>query len=201
MIEFQYLGDLLAGCMIDHVYHEHRFFYSLSAFSQLANKAGLYVEHAEHTSAQGGSLRVVLSDSPDNEYLVLDPMEHALCQPALYAGMQARAGYSRDTLRDMLEAERDEGRVVAGWGATAKSGTLLNFLKADRDLVRWVEDLTPGKIGRCTPGTKIPIDKPDLKRRPDTYLLLAWNYLPSVLAKTVNFRATGGRLIIPALSR
>jgi methylation protein EvaC len=198
VIEFQYLGDLLAGCMLDHVYHEHRFFYSLESFSWLAMQAGLYVTDAERTPGQGGSLRVTLS--ADRTLRRAGPPWRleppGLCTPHILAGMQARAEYAAGRLVEVLEAERDAGRMVAGYGASAKSATLLNFCGIGPRLVQRVEDLTPGKIGRETPGSRIPIVAPG-GPQPDTYLLLAWNYLGPVLRREREFLESGGRLIVP----
>jgi len=60
ILEFQDLERLVAGCQIDHVYHEHRFFYSSRSFGQLAKKAGLRPVRTILTDGQGGSVRMAL---------------------------------------------------------------------------------------------------------------------------------------------
>ena len=60
IIEFQDCEALIAGCQDDHVYHEHRSFFSLRSFARLAARTGLGVFEWERTPAQGGSLRVTL---------------------------------------------------------------------------------------------------------------------------------------------
>jgi novobiocin biosynthesis protein NovU/D-mycarose 3-C-methyltransferase len=109
------------------------------------------------------------------------------------ANLACRARVER--LRRALDAEHRAGRVTAGYGATAKSCTLLNFCGIGPDLLPWVEDVTPGKVGRFTPGTHIPIISPGSP--PDTYLLLVWNYLASVLRRERVFLNDGGRFIVP----
>jgi methylation protein EvaC len=98
----------------------------------------------------------------------------------------------------MIGAERDAGRAVAGWGASAKSATLLNWCGIGPDLMPWIEDITPGKIGRYAPGSKIPIRVAG-GYFPDTYLMTAWNYLPGMIHRraTRKFLDDGGRLIVP----
>ncbi|MDQ2875364.1 MAG: class I SAM-dependent methyltransferase [Actinomycetota bacterium] len=197
--EFQYLGDLIAGMQFDHVYHEHRYFYSLGSFARLAAGAGLRVTRVLRTPNQGGSLRVVLASEarPIGDAGGLVALESHLRSPGAYSSMQARADYSRGTLVAFLDAEMEDGRTVAGYGASAKSATLLNFCGLDRKTISWVEDLTPGKIGRETPGTRIPIIAPADGMKPDTYLLLAWNYLSAVVRRERDFLSSGGRLIVP----
>lgn len=195
IIEFQYLGDLLAGCMLDHVYHEHRFFYSYETFSALARQADMHPCAVERTTGQGGSLRVTLAAGPDGN-LELDG-DDALCSPHIFTGMQARADYAAARLRNQLAVEGQQDRLVAGYGAPAKATTLLNFAGIDAGLLPFAEDLTPGKIGRCIPGTHIPIVKPGERGRADTYLLLAWNYLSQALHNELLFMTLGGRFIVP----
>lgn len=192
VIEFQDLEALIAGCQFDHVYHEHRFYYSLPSFTRLAGQCGLAVSGWERTGAQGGSLRVHLrrGDGVGPSYSTL-----WLERTEIYAGMQERAECSRRALRGLIGAEREDGRVVAGYGASAKSCTLLNFCGLGPADLQWVEDITPGKIGRVTPGSHIPVRAPN--RKPDTYLLTSWNYAGHVIRSEAMFLAGGGRLIIP----
>lgn len=189
IIEFQDAAELVAGCQFDHVYHEHRFFFSVDSFAATAARAGLAVTDVMRTPAQGGSLRVTLRPGPAVSRPAVEPW---LRDRAAYVTLQARAGYIRSRLRRALDAEHVAGRVTAGYGATAKSCTLLNWCGiGPRDLA-FVADLTPGKQGRYTPGTGIPVVAPG--RDPDTWLLLAWNYLAAVLRREHAFT---GRWLVP----
>lgn len=63
---------------------------------------------------------------------------------------------------------REQGKRVAGYAATAKSATLLNYCGVGPDLVAEVHDTTPTKQGRLTPGTHIPVTAfPGVDGRPD----------------------------------
>jgi SAM-dependent methyltransferase len=191
VVEFQNLADLVTGCQVDHVYHEHRYFYSAQTFSRLAAQHGLVAKSYTRTPAQGGSLRVTLvPEKPEH----LPPVAlHWLSKFSTYSSLQPRA----DRMKDLLLAILDDcgEATVAGYGATAKSATLLNWCGIDTRQVAWVEDVTPAKIGRFTPGTKIPIRAPG--ERPDYYLVLAWNYLGGIVRREQAYLAGGGRLIVP----
>jgi methylation protein EvaC len=198
VVEFQDVAALLTGCQYDHVYHEHRFFYSLRSFAQTALRAGLMVIHWERTAVQGGSVRVALQAAgskagcPDvEERLWLE-------DPAVYASMQGRAEWSRRRLLILIADELHQGRAIAGWGASAKSATLLNYCGLTAREIRWVEDITPEKIGRLTPGSMIPIRAPGIPG-PDTFLLTSWNYASSVVrdSQVQAFLRNRGRLIVP----
>jgi ubiquinone/menaquinone biosynthesis C-methylase UbiE len=203
ILEVQYLPDLLLGNQIDHVYHEHRSFFSLTSLTNAARFCGLEPVRVDLVEPQGGSMQVTLA----HEHLFnqkihenVDDLllrEAAIRTPLAYAGMQMRADRLRERLWWLLEQERQANRIVAGYGMPAKATTLLNFCGIDTDLVSWIEDTTPSKVGRFSPGTKIPIIAPGTREKPDTYLLSVWNYASSVLRREREFADNGGRFIVP----
>ena len=187
VIEFQYVGDLLAFNQFDHVYHEHRSFFSLDSLGSALEPHDLYIEHAYSKPTQGGSKRaVVVKGRPT----LLPQYDSWLRSPDVYAGFQGRIDHLVDRLQCLFI---DAPGAVAGYGASAKSTTLLNYSGI---LLDYVLDATPSKIGRYTPGTGIPIV--DGPTRPDTtYVLLVWNYLSGVLEREREFRDAGGKFIVP----
>jgi methylation protein EvaC len=196
--EFQYLGDLIAGGQYDHMYHEHRFFYSLRSFTGLARRAGLAVTSWERTPAQGGSLRVVLRKDTGGAEPAQAQGENWLRRPGTYTEFAGRVAYSRTRLLELLDAELGAGRTVAGFAASAKSATLLNYCGIGPDRVAWIEDTTPAKQGRYTPGSHIPVVAPGARiPPPDVFLLTAWNYLPGVIRREKAFLDGGGRFLVP----
>lgn len=196
VVEVQYLADLLAGNQFDHVYHEHRFFFSLRSFAGVNVRHGLRVEQVRRTPAQGGSIQVVLRRGAAG-HVMLRGEAKMVALLDTFRSFQGRAEYVRIRLLELLAAEWKSARRVAGYGATAKSTTLLNFCGIGPETLEYVEDLTPAKIGRYTPGTHIPIVAPGERERPDVFLLLSWNYLPGVLYRERAFLDDGGRFLVP----
>jgi SAM-dependent methyltransferase len=192
VVEVQYLPDLLTGNMIDQVYHEHRYHWSLSAFRHAAGLRGLHVVDAQLIELQGGGLRVWLSrDARYAPASSLSPRAQSILErergfrgPAAYDSMQPRVERVRKHLRDLVASERLAGRTIAGFGASAKATTILNYC----DLGPWIEyvlDSTPYKQGRFIPGTKTPIVAAGYQspagRHADTHLMLVPNYLGYLL--------------------
>jgi SAM-dependent methyltransferase len=203
VIQVQYLPDLLVGNQWDHVYHEHRYYFGVGPLALLAMKHGLSVRHVAHSAAQGGSVQVTLVRGVGYGDQGVPSLERAaraeewLAVPAAYSGVQGRVDYCRDRILDALLAEAKQDRSVAGYAASAKSCTLLNYCAVTAGQVPHVVDTTPYKIGRFTPGTHLPIVGPGDRPDPDTYLLLAWNYLPGILRREAAFAAAGGRFLVP----
>lgn len=189
VVEFQNVADLLSYNQFDHVYHEHRSFFSLASFSRAGERHGLTVYEATPTPAQGGSWRVVVRRGTGRSRLAVTWLE----TPDAYTGFQGRIDHLVERLA-LLVWEANRSGPVAGYAASAKSTTLLNYCNLGTDDLTGIEDRTPYKIGRFSPGTKIPIVE---KADADTYLLLAWNYLPGILERERAFTARGGKFIVP----
>lgn len=200
VIEAQYIGDFLVGNQFDHVYHEHRYFYSMTSLGNVALKHGLYLQDVALTEPQGGSVQITLGKREEPSLAVIDLFKREatwLQRHETYAGFQGRVDHIRDKLVELVDNERHAGRRVAGYGASAKSTTLLNYCGLNANKIEYVEDTTPEKIGWLTPGTHIPVVAPGERPPPDTYLLLVWNYLSGVLRREQRFMTDGGRFIVP----
>lgn len=201
MVEVQYLADLLVNNAFDLVYHEHRNFFSLASLRAAAARWGLHVIDAQLTDRQGGSLRVTFAKQHTANPAVgtLLATERWLADLDAYRGMQGRAERIRDRLLELLANEKTARRVIAGYGAPAKATTLLNFCGIGRDMLEFVVDTTTAKQGRHVPGVGLPIVAPQdpIVEKADTFLLLAWNYLPAIMRNNAGFTAGGGRWIVP----
>jgi hypothetical protein len=194
-IEVQYVADLLLGNGFDLLYHEHRYFFSIGSLTTLLASHDLNIVAVQRTPAQGGSIRVQVRHQPRG---VGFADRVALHYRSAYSSMQLRAEQIQVQLRDLIQQEQRAGRVVVGYGAPAKSCTLLNWIEAGPDLIEVIHDATPSKDGRFTPGTHIPITTNPLPAGYNvTAVLLAHNYLPGVLRREREFLDAGGRFIVP----
>ena len=99
--------------------------------------------------------------------------------------------------KDALLKIKAEGKKIAAYGATSKSTTLLIYSKVGPDLIDYVSDTTPTKIGKYTPGTHIPVKSHGhfLRDSPPYTVLLAWNHKREILEKEKEYREKGGKFI------
>lgn len=200
-VEVQYFPDLLLNNAFDLVYHEHRNFFTLTSLHAAARMHNLYVNDAELTDRQGGSLRVKLSRhaGASERAVALRNSESWLTDTNVYAGLQGRAERLRTRLVQLLENEYSSHRIVVGYGAPAKATTLLNFCGIDTKRMSFVIDTTEAKQRRYIPGTRLLIYSPEdvAEEHVDTYLLLAWNYQREIMRNEQQFTIDGGRWIVP----
>jgi SAM-dependent methyltransferase len=196
IIEVRYLPDLLVNNAFDLVYHEHRNFFSLASLRAATAPWGLHVIDARLTGRQGGSLRVTISRQPVSVAPAVEAIErseHWLSADDAYAGLQGHAERIRARLCELLDHEAAAGRTVAGYGAPAKATTLMNYCGI-APMLTHVIDTTTAKQHRYIPGTGLEIVAPGARPHPDTYLLLAWNYLSQIVRGNRDFK---GGWIVP----
>ena len=87
---------------------------------------------------------------------------------------------------------------VIGYGATAKSCTVLNYCKIGNTFIDFFYDTTSYKINKYLPGSKILIKKYKKlnKDKIDIAFLGAWNFKEEIFKKEKNFIKKGGKFII-----
>ena len=98
----------------------------------------------------------------------------------------------------MIEQEIMDGRKVIGYGASARSSTLLNFCGLDQRHLTCIADQNQLKHNYYTPGTNIRVTSPAdaLSESPDTIVILAWNFKDEII-EDLRARKFTGKLIIP----
>ncbi len=203
VIETPDVLDLLENLRADTVYHEHVFYFSLTALQRALARAGLRIWRAERTANHGHSLRVYAdsgSRAPESsvgEALARDEAGGASGTGRYleFAGRLERAGQD---LRAFLAAERSRGPVAA-YGAAAKATVLFNLFGIDSPLIDYAVDDSPLKAGRRIPGTSIVIHDPGelARREPATVLVTAWNYAGEIARKHESLSARGTRFATP----
>jgi SAM-dependent methyltransferase len=204
IVESPYLVDYIEKCEFDTTYHEHVFYYSLTALDALVRRHGLVVSDVEKLEIHGGTLRCSLRH--DNS-IVSSAVQETLSKeaklgvgsPGYYAEFAARVSRIKRSLVDVLEELKQQGATIVGYGAAAKGTVLLNHFGIDRRLLDYVVDRSPHKQGLLVPGVELPILDPEqlLNDNPSHVLLLAWNFADEVLAQQSAFRKRGGHFIIP----
>jgi SAM-dependent methyltransferase len=205
VIEVPYALDLVEKCEFDTIYHEHVFYFTLTALSALFARHGLSIQRAERIAIHGGSLRIFVghadAGAPDDSVAAVLSREREKGADAVgyYTDFAARVRRLREELRALVLDLGARGCTIAAYGAAAKGVILLNFVGLDHDIVRYVVDRSPQKQGRYLPGVRIPIQDPAWLTRfqPDYVLLLAWNLASEVLDQQAPYRQRGGKFIIP----
>ena len=205
VLEFPYAADFIEKGEFDTIYHEHVFYFSLTALQPLFQRHGLAIFDVQRLPIHGGSLRLFAgiagahARKPSVDRLLAEEAGKGFGSLAYYEGFGRRVLELRKSLVNLLKDLRRKGDSVAAYGASAKGSTLLNFFGLGRQELDFVADRSTYKQGRLTPGTHIPIVAPDalVQKRPDYTLLLTWNFADEILEQQKAYRQKGGKFIIP----
>lgn len=205
-IEVPHVLRLLDDVQFDTIYHEHFSYFSLHTFSRIFERHGLSVFDVVELTTHGGSLRVFAAPTSaqratTDRVTALEFREEraGITRPERYRAFgEGVRSVKRQLLRFLIDAV-EEGHTVAGYGAPGKANTLLNYCGIGPDLLPFTADLNPGKQGRFTPGTHIPIHDPGAidRHRPDFIVILPWNLRWEIEEQLAHARDWGARFVIP----
>ena len=184
VIEFHYSQIILDELHYDSVYHEHLFFYSLRSIMYLLNMYGLHSFDLTKSPISGGSLVIYFSKNKKPQSTVLKNAlqleeDKKTNELATWQKFAADSFDHAKALKRIVEEYKTKGSVI-GYGASARSSTMLNYAGLDSSVIDYVIDKNPLKHNRYTPGTNIPIisfeEGETLFDKCSSILLLAWNF-------------------------
>ena len=105
----------------------------------------------------------------------------------------------RDELLKLLFDLKKSGKRIVGISAPAKGNALLNYCKIGPEILDYITEKNPMKIGKYTPGMHIPVysDKKLLTEKSDYALVLAWNFAEEIMRNNKSYKKNNGKFIIP----
>ena len=189
----------------DQFYCEHIYVFSLISISRIIKKFNLEVFDIEKTKTHGGSNRYYIKRCNNKKYLIStrvkkivnEEVKFGLNKFSTYLKFANRVNKSRIELLKILKKLKYNNLKVIGYGATAKSVTVLNFCNIKKDLISYFVDTTPDKQNKYIPGVHIPIKKyaGPIDSNIDVIYLGAWNFKKEILIKEKNFSKNGGKFL------
>lgn len=192
VLEFPYLIDLIDKAEFDTIYFEHLSYFSLLPLRWMCLRYGMRIIDVEKMEIHGGSLRVTLAPngtqwpvSPRVDQLLKAEQALGMCKLGWYVGYAEHVQDKVAAFASQLIELKAAGKSIAAFAASAKGNVLLNCANLGPDIIDYIVDETPEKIGRYSPGVGIPIVHPQTLRMqpPDVLVILSWNFAEEIKAK------------------
>lgn len=205
IFESGYAVDTIRNSVMDNIYHEHLCYFRLNPLIKFFKKHGMEVFEVERVDTKGGSLRGVVQRiggrrpvSPAVKARMLMEGSSGYDSVELYREFAARMEMIRCQVVELLEDLRKDGAVIAGYGASVGSTTLLYYYGANKYLNVLFDD-NPIKQGLYSPGHHIPVVPSGeiYNRKPDHILIFPWRYVGPIKEKHRRYLEEGGHFIVP----
>ena len=205
IIEFPYAKNLVELNQFDTIYHEHYSYFTLSTLKIIFNENELEIVDVKNITTHGGSLRIYakkltngLKVSTHVTEMLINERQTKINSIEYFSNMQKTAFESKINLLNFLIDCKLKNKKVAAYGAAAKGNTLLNYCGIKKDLLEFVVDKNPHKVGKLLPGSQIPIkDVTAIKAsRPDFILILPWNIMDEVILQLDYAREWNAKFVI-----
>lgn len=205
VIEAPHALTMFEDLEYDQIYHQHVSYLSVRPMKSYFKQAGLELFEVEELSIHGGSLRYLVGwpgvhpiDS-SVETILAEEESRGLYDEMQRTKFAAEVEDQRRALIDLVQECKKRGKRIIALSAPAKGNTLLNYCNLDASLIDFATERNPLKVGRYTPGTRIPIYSDDrvLSDMPDYALILAWNFADEIMKNMAEFKRRGGKFIVP----
>ena len=161
--------------------------------SKFLKKFDLQLFNFEITSAQGGSLRVYASKNPKiintrkiNNQITKEKDNYKLFRNTTYYKFERKINNCKKELRKILKSFENKNLNIAGYGAAAKTTTLLNYFGLSKNkMIKNIFDDNVLKQKLYLPGTSIKILSPkNLEfKKLNIIIIFAWNYSDAIIQK------------------
>jgi methylation protein EvaC len=196
VFEEPYLGSMFEKISYDQIYDEHIFIFSVTSVSKIFKLFDMELVDVFPQTTHGGSMRYIIGRK--NIHKISDNVNTLLEKEKLKnldnisscKKFKNNCELSKIKTIESLLKFKDNNYKIAGYAATSKSTTILNYCNINSKIIDYICDTTPEKIGKFSPGTHIPIvDMYHFKKfNPDVAYLFAWNHKDEILKKEKNYK-------------
>lgn len=204
VIEFHYSKIIQNELHYDSIYHEHLFYFTIKTISKLFQKYGLFVFDVDKSPISGGSLVLYFSKvkkplSKNLNKLIREEKIKKINQLNMWKKFAVKSIKHAQKFKKIIQNINNKKRII-GYGASARSSTLLNFSGIKSNLISQIIDKNKLKKNKFTPGSGIKIidyeDAIKEIKKFDTIVILAWNFKKEIIddLKSNGFK---GNFVLP----
>ena len=206
-IQLSYLPSMINNMNFYDICHEHLSYYSINSLSYLLERNGLHIFDVSLNDVNGGSARVFVSHK-ENTSIPKSDSVNSLIQIENAMNLRSEETYLnfytnmlniQNKVKSFFKSELEKGNKIVGLGASTKGNILLQFIGITKDMMPYISEINPTKIGLRTLGSDFELisehSASDLK--PKTYFVLPWYFKEEIVKREDKFIQSGGALLFP----
>ena len=189
IFEVHYLKSLIDGKQWDNVYHEHIFYYSITALQKMFQRHNMTLIDFEEIPIHAGSIRVTVRNRL--EFLPNKILDRITDESKNICDLNYLNQYGKDVEKHISDFNNQisilsKENAIAGYGASGRANMFCNLTNLNSDIVRFIVDESPERCGRYIANTDIPIVDIETLENSNINLIIifAWNYSKMIIEKT-----------------
>lgn len=209
IFEAHYLGKVINEFQYDMIYHEHLYYYSLLSAIKHFERYGMIVFDVKPVAIHAGSMRFYAckkgskhgsSVSPGVISLQAEELTKGFHRAETFVRFASDVAERKTTLMALLNKLKKEGHTIAGYGASGRANTMIQYCGINHGHLDYMIDDAPAKAGLYTPGSHFEIHPSSILDQPvppDYLLIFAWSFLNEIATRNKKYLDGGGRMIVP----
>ncbi len=207
--EVHYLGRVIDELQYDMIYHEHLYYYSLLSVMNHLARHDLMVFDIKPIPIHAGSIRFYACKKGSRHSASVSAAVTALAAEERARGFDRYETFlafsdtvaaHRDKLIGLLNGLRTQGKRIAGYGASGRANTMIQYCDIGHEHLDYMIDDAPAKIGFYTPKSHFEIRSSSVlgsANPPDYLLVFAWSFFDEIRKRNASYLERGGRMILP----
>lgn len=201
IFEEPYLGSMYNNVSYDQLYDEHIYMFSINSIMKIFNLYDFQLLDVIPQNTHGGSIRYIISRK--SKYKIKKSVYSFLKYEDRnnISNIEGCTSFKENCLKSKektiknLNKLKTQNKTICGYGATAKSTTVLNYCKIGPEIIDCIYDTSMEKINKYSPGMHIPIVSMNKfkNNKYDFTYLFAWNHKKEIFQKEKEYIKRGGK--------
>jgi methylation protein EvaC len=208
VFEVHYLGKVVEEMQYDMIYHEHLYYYSLLSAIKHFDRYNMVVFDIKPVPIHAGSMRFYVCkrgskySQPSEAVRNLEAEERkkGYDRYETFKLFSDDVNVTRTALMDLLSNLKGKGKSIAGYGASGRANTMIQYCSINHEQVDYMIDDAPAKAGYYTPGSHFLIHPSSILTTPDApdyVLVFAWSFFEEICKRNATYLSNGGKMILP----
>ena len=175
----------------DQIYHEHVSYLTVKNINSILKHNNLKISNISNNNYHGGSIRTIATKKNSaSKFTKLNKLINTEKKKNIYMfktykNMMQKIDKKKKKLLNFITKLNDNGDIVCGVGAGAKSNTFLTYYGLDSKKIKFITDSSKLKQNKLTPFSRIIIkDDMELRKFKKIFcLILSWNINDLIIKK------------------